>query len=68
MSPIMRMTIDLTADVSMSCPLVPEMKVVARNAVTIGVRTDTTGSGSHTQDLVMNLSKAMIRDLLPAGG
>ena len=48
MSPIMRMPIDLTADVSMSCPLVPEKKVVARNAVTIGVRTDTTGSGRHT--------------------
>ena len=48
MSPIMRMTIDLTADVSMSCPLVPEMKVVARHAVAIGVRTDTTGSGTHT--------------------
>ena len=37
------------------------MKVVARHAVTIGVRTDTTGSGSHTQDLVMNLLKAMAR-------
>ena len=44
----MRWTIDLTADVIMSSPLVPEMKVVARGAVTIGVRTDTTGTGSHT--------------------
>ena len=35
MSPIMRMPIDLTAD-------------VARHAVTIGVRTGTTGSGTHT--------------------